>query len=156
MVIHLVLETQLRKFGLCRRYIDIRDQKSSVSLGNQCYQDKLHATAHRSLIGRQVLLYLHHYLNNWRLERDGSYSNTKELVGVWLIFNTSVTYIHSWRFGLSKDPSHIMKLLLYNSLKLAGLLYGAKVWMLSRMDAAALAVFERKIQRKTFGPSCWR
>ena len=31
-------------------------------------------------------------------------------------------------------------------------LYGAETWTLSRTDAASLGVFERKVQRKIFGP----
>ena len=44
------------------------------------------------------------------------------------------------------------KLILYKTLILPVLLYGAEAWTLLSTDAATLRVFERKILRKIYGP----
>ena len=48
--------------------------------------------------------------------------------------------------------SRTTKLILYKTLILPVLLYGAEAWTLLSTDAAALRVFERKLLRKIFGP----
>ena len=52
----------------------------------------------------------------------------------------------------SRDLSNATKLTLYKALILPVLLYGAEARTLSSTDAAALAVFERNVLRKIFGP----
>ena len=54
---------------------------------------------------------------------------------------------------INRDLSRTTKLILYKTLILPVLLYGAEAWtLLSTDDAAALRVFERKVLRKIFGP----
>ena len=51
----------------------------------------------------------------------------------------------------NRDLSHTTNLILYKTLILPVLLYGAEAWTLLSTDAAALRVFERKVLRKIFG-----
>ena len=51
----------------------------------------------------------------------------------------------------NRDLSVTTKLILYKTLILTVLLYGAEPWMLLNNDAAALRIFERKVLRKIFG-----
>ena len=51
----------------------------------------------------------------------------------------------------NKDLSRTTKLILYKTLILPVLLYGAEAWTLLSTDTAALRVFERKVLRKIFG-----
>ena len=60
---------------------------------------------------------------------------------------------HSLNGQLSnRDLSRTTKLILYKTLILPVLLYGAEAWTLLSTDAAALRVFERKVLRKIFAP----
>ena len=52
----------------------------------------------------------------------------------------------------NRDFSRTTKLILYKTLILYVLLYGANAWTLLSTDAAALRVFERIVLRKIFGP----
>ena len=52
---------------------------------------------------------------------------------------------------INRDLSRMTKLILYKTLILHVLLYGAEAWALLSTDAAALKVFERKVLRKIFG-----
>ena len=59
-------------------------------------------------------------------------------------------------YGLSRqlgnrDLSRTTKLILYKTLILPVLLYGAETWTLLNNDAVALRVFEKKVLRKIFG-----
>ena len=51
----------------------------------------------------------------------------------------------------NRGLSRTTKLILYKTLILLVLLYGAEAWTLFNTDAAALRVFERKVLRKIFG-----
>ena len=53
---------------------------------------------------------------------------------------------------INRDLSRSTKLILYKTLILPVLLYGAEAWTLLNNDAAAFRVFERKVLRKIFGP----
>ena len=68
----------------------------------------------------------------------------------------SVWRSNSCYYGLngelsSKDLSRTTKLILYKTLILTVLLYGAEAWTLLSTDAAALRVFEKKVLLKIFG-----
>ena len=52
----------------------------------------------------------------------------------------------------NRDLSCTTKLILYKTLIIPVLLYGAETWALLSTDAAALRVFERKVLLKIFGP----
>ena len=56
-----------------------------------------------------------------------------------------------WQLS-KRDFSRTTKLLLYKTLILPVLLYGAEAWTLLRTHAAALRIFERKVRRKIFDP----
>ena len=64
---------------------------------------------------------------------------------------------NSCYYGLNGQLSNIdlstsTKLILYKTLILPMLLYGAEAWILLNTDAAALRVFERNVLRKIFDP----
>ena len=68
-----------------------------------------------------------------------------------------ITLANRCYYGLNgqlsnRDLSRTTKLILYKTLILPVLLYGAEAWTLLSTDAAALRVFERKVLRKIFGP----
>ena len=65
-----------------------------------------------------------------------------------------ITLANRCYYGLNgqlsnRDLSRTTKLILYKTLILPVLLYGAEAWTLLSTDAAALRVFERKVLRKT-------
>ena len=85
----------------------------------------------------------------------GSYVTTKNDVS--LEIKLKITLANRCCYDLNgqlsnRDLSSTTNLILYKTLILPVLLYGAKAWTLLSTDAAALRVFERKVLRKIFGP----
>ena len=85
----------------------------------------------------------------------GSAVTTKNDVS--LEIKRRITLANSCYYGLNgqlinRDLSRTTKLILYKTLILPVLLYGAEAWTLLSTDVAALRVFERKVLRKIFGP----
>ena len=68
-----------------------------------------------------------------------------------------ITLANRRRYGLNKqlnnrELSRTTKLILYKTLILPMLLYGAEAWTLLSTNVAALRVFGRKVLRQIFGP----
>ena len=85
----------------------------------------------------------------------GSAVTTKN--DVCLEIKRRITLANRCYYGLNgqlsnRDLSRTTKLILYKTLILPVLLYGAEAWTLLSTDAAALRVFERKVLSKIFGP----
>ena len=85
----------------------------------------------------------------------GSAVTTKNDVS--LEIKRRITLANRCYYGLNgqlnnRDLSRTTKLILYKTLILSVLLYGAEAWTLLSTDAAHLRVFERKVLCKIFGP----
>ena len=69
----------------------------------------------------------------------------------------SLQYIGFNRKFSSRDLSRMAKLILYQTVIFPVFLYGLETWSLLSTDAAALRVFEGKVQQKIFGSvQSWR
>ena len=85
----------------------------------------------------------------------GSAVTTKNDVS--LEIKSSYTLANRCCYGLNgqlsnRDLSRTTKPILYKTLILQALLYGAEAWILLSTDVAVLRVFDRKVLRKIFGP----
>jgi len=79
--------------------------------------------------------------------------------------NNRITLANRSYFGLvnilkAQNINRKYKVIIYKTLIKPVLMYGAETWVLSKVDELRLAVFERKIIRKIYGPICegvtWR